>query len=69
MKRMAEIGKISMGIRLIPDDDTMKVILTLLNLWQDDNPDMMVAMVPGGDRYVYEIIDRNGKSMQEEVKE
>lgn len=47
-----------MGIRLIPDDDTMKVILNLLNLWQDDNPDMMVAMVPGEDRYVYEIIDK-----------
>lgn len=59
---MAEIGKMSMGIRLIPDDDTMKVILTLLNLWQDDNPDMMVAMVPGKDRYVYEIIDRSGKT-------
>ena len=55
---MAEIGKISMGIRLSPDDDTMKVILTLLNLWQDDNPDMMVAMVPAKDRYQYEIIER-----------
>ena len=55
---MAEIGKISMGIRLIPDDDTMEVILTLLNLWQDDNPDMMVAMVPAKDRYQYEIIER-----------
>ncbi len=59
---MAEIGKISMGVRLIPDDDTMKVILMLLNLWQDDNPDMMVAMVPRKDRYVYEIIDRSGKT-------
>jgi len=59
---MAEIVKLTMGIRLIPDDDTMKVILTLLNLWQDDNPDMMVAMVPGVDRYVYEIIDRSGKT-------
>ena len=54
---MAEIGKLSMGIRLIPDDDTMKVILKLLDLWQDDNPDMMVAMVPAKDRYQYEIID------------
>lgn len=58
---MAEIGKISMGIRLIPDDDTMKVILTLLNLWQDDNPDAMVAMVPAKDRYQYEIIEREKK--------
>ena len=56
---MAEIGKITMGIRLIPDDDTMKVILTLLNLWQDDNPDAMVAMVPAKDRYQYEIIERD----------
>lgn len=46
-----------MGIRLIPDDDTMKVILKLLDLWQDDNPDMMVAMVPAKDRYRYEIIE------------
>ena len=54
---MAEIGKISMGIRLIPDDDTMKVILKLLDLWQDDNPNRMVAMVPAKDRYQYEIIE------------
>ena len=59
---MAEIGKISIGIRFIPDDDTMKLILNMLNLWQDDNPDMMVAMVPGLDRDVYEIIDRSGKT-------
>lgn len=59
---MAEIGKVSIGIRLIPDDDTMKVILTLLNLWQDDNPDMMVAMVPAKDRYQYEIIEREKKN-------
>ena len=51
---MAEIGKVSLGIRLIPDDDTMKVILKLLDLWQDDNPDMMVALVPAQDRYQYE---------------
>ena len=58
---MAEIGKISIGIRLIPDDDTMKVILKLLDLWQDDNPNMMVAMVPAKDRYQYEIIEREKK--------
>lgn len=57
---MAEIGKVSIGIRLVPDDDTMTVILKLLDLWQDDNPDMMVAMVPQRDRYGYEIIDRKG---------
>lgn len=58
---MAEIGKISMGIRLIPDDDTMEVILKLLDLWQDDNPDKMVAMVPAKGRYQYEIIEREKK--------
>jgi len=58
---VAEIGKISMGIRLIPDDDTMTVILKLLDLWQDDNPDMMVALVPAKDRYQYEIIEREKK--------
>lgn len=56
---MAELGKISLEIRLIPDDETMKAILTLLNLWQDDNPDKMVAMVPAKDRYQYEIIERD----------
>lgn len=59
---MAEIGKLSIGIRLVPDDDTMKIILKLLDLWQDDNPDMMVAMVPAKDRYQYEIIERGKKS-------
>ena len=55
---MAEIEKITIGIRLIPDDDTMQVMLKLLDLWQDDNPNMMVAMVPAQDRYQYEIIER-----------
>ena len=55
---MAEIGKLSIGIRVVPDDDTMEAILKLLNLWQDDNPDMMVALVPAKDRYQYEIIER-----------
>lgn len=52
---MAEIGKLTMGIRLVPDDETMKAILVLLNLWQDDNPDMVVALVASHDRYQYEI--------------
>ena len=48
-------------VRLVPDDETMQLILKLLNLWQDANPDKMVAMVPQKDRYGYEIIER-GKS-------
>lgn len=55
---MAEIGPINFKIRLVPDTETMDVILKLLDLWQDANPDRMVAMVPQKDRYGYEIIDR-----------
>lgn len=64
--KMAEIGKLTMGIRLIPDDDTMNVILKLLDLWQDDNPDMMVALVPAQDRYQYEIIP-SGRGKKHEI--
>lgn len=53
---MATIGEIT--IRMVPDDETMKAILALLNLWQDSHPDQMVAMVPARDRYQYEIIER-----------
>lgn len=55
---MAEIWPINVKIRLVPDTETMDVILKLLDLWQDANPDRMVAMVPQKDRYGYEIIDR-----------
>lgn len=57
---MAQIGEMTMKIRFVPDEDTIKAILILLNLWQDDNPDAMVAMVPAKDRYQYEIIQREG---------
>lgn len=53
--------KLTIMIRLAPDDETMQVILKLLDLWQDANPGKMVAMVPQKDRYGYEIIDRGGK--------
>jgi len=49
-------NKFTFEIRLCPDDETMAAILMLLNLWQDANPDHMVAMVPAKDRYEYEII-------------
>lgn len=49
-------SELTVNIRLIPDDETMAVILAMLNLWQDANPDHMVAMVPAKDRYEYEII-------------
>ena len=53
-------GQIAITIRLIPDDETMAVILAMLNMWQDVHPDHMVAMVPAKDRYEYEIIRRAG---------
>jgi len=58
--------KLTLTIRLIPDDETMAVILAMLNMWQDAHPDLMVALVPAKDRYQYEIIksgraaDQNG---------
>ena len=58
---MAEMGPFNVNIRLVPDTETMDVILKLLDLWQDANPDRMVAMVPQKDRYGYEIIDRSWK--------
>lgn len=48
-------------LKFSPDQETMDLILKLLDLWQDANPDRMVAMVPQKDRYGYEIIER-GKS-------
>ena len=55
-----EIDKFTIKIRLCPDDETMAAILMLLNLWQDANPDHMVAMVLAKDRYEYEIIRKRG---------
>ena len=57
---MAKPGNLEVEIRLVPDEKTMDVILNLLDMWQDANPDLMVAMVPDRDKYTYEIIDRRG---------
>lgn len=43
-------------IRIGPDDETMELILKLLNMWQENNPEEMVALVPAKDGYQYEII-------------
>ena len=58
---MAKLKPIRMDIELVPGEDTMKAIIAMLNLWQDAHPDKMVMMVPQGDRYGYEIIDRGRK--------
>lgn len=60
---MAMIGDFKVKVRLVPDKQTMEVVLKLLDIWQDDNPDMMVALVPGKDRYVYEIVDRKTEGL------
>ena len=57
-----EIDKLTIKIRLCPDEETMAAILILLNLWQDANPDHMVAMVPNREKYVYEIIRKGDKA-------
>ena len=51
-------AEIAVSIRLVPDEETMQVMLLLLNMWQDSNPDKMIAMLPDHDRYIYEIINR-----------
>lgn len=52
-------------LRFSPDQETMDLILKLLDMWQDAHPDQMVAMVPQKDRYGYEIINR--RNMHEQI--
>lgn len=58
---MASISDLNITFRFVPDEETMDIIIRMLNLWQDSNPDRMVALVPQKDRYGYEIINRGGK--------
>ena len=58
---MAIIDNLSIKVRLSPDEETMQLILLMLNMWQDSQPNKMVAMVPAKDRYQYEIIEREKK--------
>ena len=58
---MASIDNLSIKVRLSPDEETMQLILLMLNMWQDSHPNNMVAMVPAKDRYQYEIIEREKK--------
>jgi hypothetical protein len=55
---MASIDNLSIKVRLSPDEETMQLILLMLNMWQDSHSCHMVALVPAKDRYQYEIIDR-----------
>ena len=58
---MASIDNLSIKVRLSPDEETMQLILLMLNMWQDSHPNKMVAMVHAKDRYQYEIIEREKK--------
>ena len=66
---MASMKPIELKVRIVPDEKTMGAVLSILDLWQEANPGKMVAMVPGKDGYVYEIIDlKSGKKAPEENK-
>ena len=51
-------SELTFKIQMTPGEDTMRLVLALLDLWQDAHPDEMIAMVPDRDRYKYEIIHR-----------
>lgn len=59
---MASIDNVSIKVRISPDEETMQLILLMLNMWQDSHPYHMVAMVPAKDKYQYEIIEREKKN-------
>lgn len=46
------IGDFKVNVRLVPDKQTMEIVLKLLDLWQDDNPQQMVAIDNGHYRIV-----------------
>lgn len=52
---------ITVEMRLVPSEESLDACLALLNLWQEENPDKMVALVPDKDKYRYEIIKRSDK--------
>lgn len=58
---MAAMNDLTITFRFVPDEETMDIIIRMLNLWQDSNMDKMIALVPQKDRYGYEIINRGGK--------
>lgn len=49
----------SISMRLIPDDETVAVCLLMLNLWQTENPDKMILLMPNGSEYRYEIVKKD----------
>ena len=53
-----EIDKFTVKITVCPSDSSMDMVLAMLNVWQEANPDKMVALVPAREKYQYEIIQR-----------
>ena len=58
---MGNIGDFTVNICFVPDDTTMRVIMSLLNLWQEHHPDKMICTYNVGDSYRYEIVDKGVK--------
>ena len=52
-------------IKLCPTDETMQVLIGLLNMWQDAHPNKEVSLVPDGACYGYKIVDREYKAYTE----
>lgn len=61
---MATLDNLTIKIRLSPDEETMQLILRMLNMWQDSHPSQMVDLVPAKDRYQYEIVP-SGRQAEE----
>ena len=57
---MVASDRLTVEVRVTPGEDTMRMVLALLNLWQDAHPGKMVALVPDREKYVYEVIERGG---------
>ena len=47
-----KIGDFKVEIKLVPSKMTMEALLKMLDMWQEDNPNQMVAMDNGHYRIV-----------------
>ena len=55
-------AEITAVVRMIPDDETIAACLMMLNLWQEANPDKLVLLMPNGEKYRYEIMEKEGRN-------
>ena len=61
-------SELTFKIQMTPDDETMNLVLALLDMWQNVHPDQMVAMVPDRDKYRYEIISRRDRGTEDGMR-